>query len=62
MEAIFKGANNLAFIKPFLDDNKCREAIANQKWKNSCECKCCSYTKFIQFEKHFTRECTKLAM
>ena len=59
MEAIFRGENILEFIKSFPDDNKCREVIANEKWKNGYECKRCSNTKFIQFEKHFTRECTK---
>lgn len=59
MEAIFKGENILEFIKSFPDDNTCREAIANEKWKNGYECKRCSNKKFIQFEKHFIRECTK---
>ena len=59
MEAIFREENVLEFIKAFLDDNKCREAIANAKWQNGYKCKRCSNTKFIPFEKYFTRESTK---
>lgn len=33
MEAIFRGENVLEFIKVFPDYNKCREVIANEKWK-----------------------------
>lgn len=46
-------------MNTFPDDTKCREAIANEKRKNGFECNRCSNTKFIEFEKHLTRECTK---
>lgn len=51
MEGIFRGENILEFINTIPDDNKCREAKVNEKWKNGCKCKRCSNLKFIQFEK-----------
>ena len=59
MEKIFKGENVLEFVQTFSDDQICREFIANQKWQNGYKCKRCANTKYISFEKHFTRECTK---
>lgn len=59
MESIFQGENILEFIKTFPDDQSCREFIANEKWKNGYKCKRCDNTKYVYFEIHNKRECTK---
>ncbi|WP_158728025.1 MULTISPECIES: IS1595 family transposase [unclassified Flavobacterium] len=59
MESIFQGENILEFIKTFPDDQSCREFIANEKWKDGYRCKRCENTKYVYFEKHNKRECTK---
>jgi hypothetical protein len=59
MEITFNGENVLEFIKIFPDDESCREFIANEKWKDGYKCKRCHNTKYVYFEKHNKRECTK---
>ena len=59
MEKIFTGENILEFVKTFSDDQTCREFIANQKWKDGYKCSRCDNSKYVYFEKHNTRECTK---
>lgn len=59
MEIIFNGEEVLEFIKIFPDDESCREFIANEKWKDGYKCKRCNNTKYVHFEKHNKRECTK---
>jgi ISXO2-like transposase domain/Transposase zinc-ribbon domain len=59
MKNIFAGENILEFIKVFPDDQKCREFISNQKWKDGYKCSRCDNSKYVYFEKHNTRECTK---
>ena len=59
MEYIFRGENILEFVSAFPNDDICREKIANEKWKDGYKCRRCDNTKYVSFEKHFTRECTK---
>jgi hypothetical protein len=59
MENIFRGENILEFILEFPDDVTCRTYIANEKWKNGYKCQRCENQKYVYFEKHNTRECTK---
>jgi hypothetical protein len=59
MEKIFRGENILEFINQFPNDETCREFIANQKWKDGYKCSRCENSKYVYFEKHNTRECTK---
>lgn len=59
MEITLNGENVLDFVKIFPDDDSCREFIANEKWKDGYKCKRCENTKYVYFEKHNKRECTK---
>ncbi|MEN9907360.1 MAG: hypothetical protein RLZZ540_501 [Bacteroidota bacterium] len=59
MESIFQCENILEFIKTFPDDQSSREFIANEKWKDDYRCKGCDNTKYVYFEKHNKRECSK---
>jgi len=59
MEHIFKGENILEFVSIFSNDAICRAQIANEKWKDGYKCRRCDNTKYVSFEKHFTREFTK---
>ena len=59
MAKIFSGENILEFVKTFPDDQTCRKFIANQKWKDAYKCSRFDNSKYVYFEKHNTRECTK---
>jgi len=59
MKNIFKGENIIEFINTFPNDEKCKEIIALEKWKNGFICKHCGNSKYIQISKHYSRECTK---
>jgi hypothetical protein len=59
MEAIFKGENILEFSQRFFSDEKCREFITQEKWKNGYACKHCGHKKYFEVKKHCSRECTK---
>jgi len=59
MGKIFKGENILEFIKTFSEDDKCKEAIANQKWEKGYVCQHCGNTKYVSVKKDYGKECTK---
>lgn len=59
MEKIFTGQNILEFINHFHDDDICRKYIADYKWSEGYKCSRCSNERYVFFQKHYTRECTK---
>ena len=59
MENIFTGENILEFIKAFPNDEKCKEIIASEKWKEGYSCKHCGHTHYVSVKKDFGKECTK---
>jgi len=59
MEMTYYNEDVLEFKKIFPDDDSCRKFIANEKWKDGYKCKRCDNTKYVYFEKHNIRECTK---
>jgi hypothetical protein len=59
MENIFTGENILEFIKAFPNDEKCKEIIALEKWKEGYSCKHCGHTHHVSVKKDFGKECTR---
>lgn len=59
MEMTYYNEDVLEFIKIFPDDDSCRKFMAKEKWKHGYKCKRCGNTKYVYFEKHNIRECTK---
>lgn len=55
---IFKGQNIIEFSKRFNSDNKCKEYLANIKWKQGFVCRKCNHTA-SQIRKDFSRTCNK---
>ncbi|MCD4735530.1 MAG: transposase [Bacteroidales bacterium] len=43
----------------FVDENKCLEFIAGEKWKNGFTCRKCGHTNYCKGRKPFSRRCTR---
>ena len=55
---IFKGQNIIEFSERFNSDVKCKEYLANIKWKDGFVCRKCNHTA-SQIRKDFSRTCNK---
>lgn len=54
----FQGQNIIEFTKQFPDDDSCKSYLADIKWKNGFNCKCCGHTRY-SIKGSYTRVCTK---
>jgi len=59
MENIFRGENIIEFIRSFPTDEKCKEVVAAEKWKDGYTCSHCGHKKYVKVKKDFGRECTR---
>lgn len=55
---LFKGQNLLEFAEYFSTDEKCKEYLANIKWKDGFKCVKCNHTA-SQIRKDYSRTCNK---
>lgn len=55
---LFKGQNLIEFAERFSTDEKCKEYLANIKWKDGFSCVKCNHTA-SQIRKDYSRTCNK---
>jgi hypothetical protein len=59
MEKRFKSLNLFEFQSRFPDSDKCREYLAELKWKDGYSCAKCGHGKHCPGNSPFDRQCTR---
>jgi len=55
----FTGLNSITFNKRFKDDSVCYEYLSLIKWENGFICRKCTYDKYYNGKKPFSRRCLR---